>query len=160
MRRNQNLNFSLKLISEDDLNNLRNWKNSNRENFHFKDNITLAMHTTWYLEYIKRYERKQDFMFIVKYLEVSIGCLGFRKIEDSWDGYNVIRGEVLPGTKGFMSQAFLESIKIAWDIAPLPFQVNVLNYNPAITWYLKCGFKIVNKDKLSTLLVKKYISNN
>jgi hypothetical protein len=156
MIKSEKLDFSLRLISERDLDNLRNWKNSNRASFHYKGMITPAMQQSWYEEYLKRYDCKEDFMFMVEHSEVVAGCLGFRRQEDSWDGYNVIRGVNFPATKGLMSCAFLESINIAWKIVQLPFQVDVLNDNPAIGWYLKCGFKIVTKNELTTLLVKKF----
>jgi hypothetical protein len=156
MIKNEELDFSLNLISERDLDNLRNWKNSNRASFHYKGMITPVMQLSWYQKYLKRYGCNEDFMFMVKHSEVTVGCLGFRRKADSWDGYNVIRGVDVPATKGLMSRAFLESIELAWKIARLPFQVDVLNDNPAVVWYLKCGFKIVTKNELTTLLVKKF----
>ena len=149
----KNLNFSCKLISETDLAELLSWKNKNRDRFHFKGIITPDMQATWYRSYLKRFKARKDFMYIVKYRDRSAGCIGFRLKDNYWDGYNIIRGNKIKGSEGIMSWAMSHIISNAFSISNLNFQVDVLNNNPAIDWYLKCGFEVLTQNKVSTTLI-------
>ena len=148
----QDHNYSVKLISRTDLENLAEWKNANRASFNYQGFITAEMQSRWYLKYLKRCQLGEDFMYMVKYGDISIGCAGFRLKHNIWDGYNIIRGRDLSGSKGIMTQALIKIINNAWDIEQIPFSVDVLNKNPAIDWYLACGFQLSGKNDKFTVL--------
>jgi len=139
--------FSIKLrtCDKNDLIDLMNWKNKNRKSFFFKEFIDLEMQKKWYLNYL---ERPNDFMFIIEDEYEKIGCMGFRKLELMIDIYNIILGTEKYQGSGIMSK----SLKIMFSFISNKYPntditAKVLNDNPALKWYIKNGFKIV--DKLS-----------
>lgn len=134
--------LELRAIDERDLDNLRDWKNAQREYFFYKDLITLAQHKKWFLTYQKRPE---DHMFMVLVNDVSIGCMGIRLLEGRWDVYNVILGSAKYGGKGLMSKAFQAMIHFATTRYPNQVALQVIKKNPAIVWYQKNGFKIFSE---------------
>lgn len=155
---NKNLTLSLarfpdlrlRAIDKSDIENLRNWKNENKNSFFLKQEITREQQERWYESFS---EREHDHMFIVEQLVgeywSAIGCMGFRKLaeEGSVDGYNIIRSRKI-GTASFnMSEAFRLMLAYAASVYPdLPVRVKVLSGNPAVAWYEKNDFSILNEQ--------------
>jgi len=127
-----------------DLSNLRRWKNANRNFFFHKDEITEAQQLAWFNSYLTR---AQDYMLIVLVNDQPIGCMGIRFLENEWDVYNVILGEIRYEKKGFMSKAFQVMLKFASSTNNNPITLKVLENNPAVIWYQKQGFEIITKIK-------------
>ncbi len=131
-------NIALRTIAESDLENLRQWKNANRFAFFFQDVVTPEQQTAWFQGYL---ERSKDYMFIVQSEKRSIGCMGFRLLDNQADIYNVILGNPEMGGKGLMSKAMrLMCSYIAADFSQ-DISAQVLRSNPAIGWYRKNGFR-------------------
>lgn len=139
----------LRSIDRQDTENLRNWKNANKQFFFLNQDITPEQQQNWYNQFATR---PHDHMFIVEQRVgedwLPIGCMGFRKLEDEQcvDAYNIIRSQKI-GQAGFtMSDAFLVMLSYAASLHPgWPLQVKVLSQNPAIEWYKKNGFAITGE---------------
>lgn len=132
--------LELRAINSSDLENLRNWKNSHREAFFHRQTITTEQQQQWYKGY---QQRDNDFMFIISHSDQPIGCIGFRRLEDKLDIYNVIMGNQQMSGKGLMRTALHTMIAEAARRYPgLPITLMVLKGNPAVEWYLKSGFSI------------------
>jgi hypothetical protein len=139
----------LRSVTENDLENLRNWKNANKHSFFLNQDITPEQQQQWYRNF---YKRKHDHMFIVEQLVdtswVAIGCMGFRKLDEEGcvDGYNIIRAQKLEPASFSMSEAFRAMLAYAVSVYPdWPVQVKVLTNNPAIAWYQKNSFAIIDR---------------
>ena len=65
----------LKMIDEADIDNLREWKNAERNNFFFNKIITVEQQREWLEAYQKRMD---DFMYIILVNDLPIGCMGIR----------------------------------------------------------------------------------
>ncbi len=133
----------LRTANEDDLTNLRQWKNDHREFFFFKGEISPEQQLEWFRAYQKRPE---DYMFIVYVEESAIGCMGIRLIDDVWDVYNVILGSADYGGRGIMSKAFKKMLSFAVSRYPGQITLQVLKHNPAVDWYQKNGFLITSEQ--------------
>jgi RimJ/RimL family protein N-acetyltransferase len=128
--------ITLRAITEGDLENLRVWKNTHRFAFFYQEIITPEQQQEWFQNYLTR---AHDYMFIVECADESIGCMGFRLIEQYADIYNVIRARADLG-KGAMSQALrLLCSFIAADFTR-DIRARVLLTNPARVWYRKNAF--------------------
>src|SRR6476469_2932354 len=99
----------LRMINEGDIEDLREWKNENKQSFFLRNDITPEQQSLWYANFEKR---DTDHMFIVEQLAdggwVKIGCMGFRYLENEGcvDGYNIIRSVKLGSPTFTMSDAF------------------------------------------------------
>ncbi len=131
--------IQLKTSDQEDLLNLRQWKNSQCEYFFYQDVISLKQQQNWFYSYLNRAD---DFMFIVMVGQVPIGCMGIRYIDSEWDIYNVILGIDDFGKKGIMSKAFQSLLDFANATKQSPLTLKVLKHNPAVAWYQKNGFEI------------------
>ncbi|MGB9736103.1 MAG: GNAT family N-acetyltransferase [bacterium] len=132
--------LSLVTAQKEDIENLRIWKNKNREFFFYKNIITKEAQKIWFKEYLNR---PDDYMFIVKVDGTSVGCMGFRLLQNkTLDIYNVILGDKSYEKKGYMSIALKTMCNYAFDTYKLPVTVKVLKENPAVKWYQKKGFII------------------
>lgn len=101
--------------------------------------ITPEQQTSWYRDYL---HREFDYMFIVKDInQNSIGCLGFRMIDNYIDMYNIIRGNH-SSLRTSMKDAMHIMLNYITKSFPYPIQCDVLKNNPAVNWYKKCGFTI------------------
>jgi RimJ/RimL family protein N-acetyltransferase len=130
----------LRTIKSNDLENLRNWKNTHREAFFHQEIISPEQQQQWYQGYL---QRPHDAMFIISYYDQPIGCIGFRKLEDRIDIYNVIMGDQQLSGKGLMRRSLHALVSEAAHQFPgLPVTLKVLKGNPALEWYLKSGFTI------------------
>lgn len=130
----------LRTVQAGDLENLRHWKNEQREFFFHKEIITIEQQRAWF---VKFQAHNYDYMFIIDLNSESIGCMGSRLLNDVWDIYNVILG--LPGyaKNGFMGKAFQMMLTYAQSVRQCPITLQVLKANPAVAWYKKNGFVIV-----------------
>jgi RimJ/RimL family protein N-acetyltransferase len=129
----------LRAASEDDLENLRQWKNEQKEFFFHKYEITSDQQIHWYKSFL---ERSHDLLFIVEFEGRAFGCMGIRWLEGYWDVYNVILGVSAFGKKGYMGRAFDALLDYTLSLKNEPITLQVLKHNPAIVWYKKHGFSI------------------
>jgi ribosomal protein S18 acetylase RimI-like enzyme len=124
-----------------DIELLRKWKNKNRKYFFYKQIITKKQQLKWFKDYSDRID---DYIFIVMYGDLRVGCIGFRLIDDVIDIYNVILGDIHFKSKGIMSQA----LNLMYGFMPdKDITVKILTDNPAIKWYEKNGFFKINENK-------------
>ena len=139
----KDLCITLKTIDESLIYDLMDWKNNNREFFFNHNIITSEQQLNWYKNYL---QRENDFMFVVIVNDVSVGCMGIRKIENEWDVYNVILGRSEYGGNGIMFKCFQNMLKYINQLDKLPITLKVLKNNPAIGWYEKNGFNKKKED--------------
>ena len=133
----QTLSLTIRSANENDLENLRQWKNEQREFFFYKDIITPEQQRAWF---VKFQARNHDYMFIVDLNGKAIGCMGIRMFDEVWDIYNVILGLPDYGKKGYMGQALQAMLTYAQSVSQSPITLQVLKANPAVEWYKKNGF--------------------
>ena len=152
---NNNSNqLTLRTAEEKDIENLRLWKNMNKDFFFYKNEISIEQQKTWFDQYLSR---PDDFIFIVELNDqIPIGCMAIRKLEVEWDAYNIILGNSNFGKNGYMSIAFKKMLKFAFEKNSLPITLKVLKENPAVTWYEKNGFKKISIEESHFYM--KYIS--
>lgn len=132
----------IRLINEDDLPKLRQWKNDHKEVFFHKDEISEEQQNEWYREYQKK---EDDFMFMVFWGKVPIGCIAVRLIDKVWDVYNLILGLPEYGGKGLMSEALKDVIDFTVLCNHKTITCKVLKDNLAIYWYGKNGFMVTSE---------------
>jgi hypothetical protein len=139
----------LRMINEGDIEDLREWKNENKQSFFLQNDITPEQQAEWYKNFKKN---DADYMFMVEQFVdhkwQKIGCEGFRYLssEECIDGYNIIRSRKLGGASFSMSEAFKTMLAYANSLFPeLPIRVKVLSGNPAVRWYERNGFKTVEE---------------
>jgi hypothetical protein len=142
-----NAEFHLRSIDRDDLEDLRLWKNANKNSFFLKRDIDSAEQEKWFEGFSGR---DDDHMFIVEQAIgddwESIGCMGFRLLEDEGcvDAYNIIRSRKIEPASFTMADCFRTMLKYAASKYPeRPIRCKVLRQNPAVAWYEKNGFSIV-----------------
>lgn len=136
--------IGLRTIAEVDLENLRIWKNDHRESFFFKGLISPEDQVKWFQGYL---ERPHDYMFIVAVDDHSIGCLGFRDIDEGVDIYNVILGVPEMGHRGLMDKALKILCTYVQKEYPGRQGAKVLRNNPALNWYQRNGFERVGDNE-------------
>jgi len=129
--------LTLRAANENDLENLLQWKNEQREFFFHKDIITPEQQRAWFAKF---QARNHDYMFIVDLNGKAIGCMGIRLLDEAWDIYNVILGLTDYGKKGYMGKAFQTMLTYAQSVRKCPITLQVLKSNPAAAWYKKYGF--------------------
>ena len=135
--------IKVRLIEEKDLDNLRKWKNANKAAFFYKKNITIKQQAQWFAEYLKRNKEQSDFMFIVEYKGVDVGCMGYRIIYGVIDIYNVILGNKEYEGKKIISTASKDLWKHLRSTYDLDIMAIVLTENTqTINWYLKNNWRI------------------
>jgi hypothetical protein len=140
----------LRMIDIGDIEDLREWKNANKNSFFLRQDITPEQQGSWYASFR---ERADDFMFVVEQLSGvtwnKIGCMGFRYLADERcvDGYNIIRARKVGDASFSMSDAFRTMLAFADSEYPdQPIRVKVLIGNPAVAWYERNGFKTVEEE--------------
>ncbi len=135
----------LRSIVEDDLELLRTWKNLNRTCFFYRELISPEMQAQWFVAY---QQREHDSMFMVLHRNRRIGCLGFRRLEDRVDFYNIILGDQLSARAGLMASALeLLCAEAGRRYPQLPIMVSVLRQNPALEWYYRRGFVLTTEHE-------------
>lgn len=139
----------LRTIGKEDIENLRIWKNTNKGSFFLNQDITSTQQEKWFENFR---ERDDDFMFIVEQKVAAdwkeIGCLGFRKLADEGcvDAYNIIRAIKIEPASFTMSDAFRLMLAFADSLyQDLPIRCKVLVNNPAVEWYKKNDFSVVDR---------------
>ena len=133
----------LRTASRPDLEALRTWKNANRDYFFHRKLITTGQQADWFDAYL---DRPDDHMFVIVKASHPVGCIGFRLLEGSVDFYNLIVGDVAARHEGVMTMAFHKLAREASQKYPgLPIAVVVLIANPAVGWYQRRGFSIVEE---------------
>src|SRR4051812_41190534 len=137
----------LRMIDVGDIEELREWKNANKNSFFLQQEITPEQQGEWYAKFR---DREDDLMFVVEQLVneqwEKIGCMGFRLLPDEGcvDGYNIIRSRKIGNASFSMTDAFRTMLAYADSQYPdIPLQVKVLSGNPAIAWYEQNGFATV-----------------
>ncbi|MFZ5986179.1 MAG: hypothetical protein ACOYWZ_03515 [Bacillota bacterium] len=137
----------LRSINEGDLENLRLWKNKNTSSFFYQEEITEIQQKKWFEGFLGR---DNDYMFMFEeYIGSgceSLGCLGFRLIDNVVDIYNVIRGNKTGESKGKIKDALKMMccyIKMNYDYK---ITCKVIRSNPAVEWYKKNGFEIISDN--------------
>jgi ribosomal protein S18 acetylase RimI-like enzyme len=126
-----------------DIEYLRELKNSHREYFFHRLEITQEQQAAWFATY---QSRSNDYMFIVWLNGVRIGCMGIRLLDNAWDVYNVILGDQQYKGAGWMGRAFQAMLSFSIGIHQAPIGLSVLKNNPAIWWYKKNGFKVESES--------------
>lgn len=154
---NKHPDLRLRTINENDIEDLRCWKNANKNSFFLNRDITQEQQKQWYKNFSLR---EHDYMFIVEQNVESgwqkIGCMGFRKLDNEGcvDGYNIIRAKKIEPASFTMSDAFQLMLAYAESsYKNLPIQVKVLSNNPAGEWYEKNNFSVIRHEEDHNLMV-------
>jgi RimJ/RimL family protein N-acetyltransferase len=141
---NDAIKLVLRTAKLSDIENLRRWKNREKEYFFYKKEISEEQQKEWFNNYLIR---SNDFIFILELNDLTpIGCMGIRRLENEWDAYNIILGESAYGNKGYISRGFQTMLDFAIKEENLPITLKVLKQNPAVTWYEKNGFQKMSDD--------------
>jgi len=140
--------YRLRSISDYDLELLRQWKNANKNSFFLKRDIEPDEQQKWFEGFRGR---EDDHMFIVEQSVEEgwepIGCMGFRKLDDEAcvDAYNIIRSRRIEPAEFTMADCFRTMLKhAAMEYPELPIRCKVLTNNPAVAWYEKNDFSIID----------------
>jgi len=131
----------LQSIHESNIDQIRVWKNANREYFFHKDLISFEQQKRWFSDFSSRLN---DVMFIVNYKGQNVGCMGFRLLNNKIDIYNVILGEKVHERKGIMSRSLRMMLEYIDNRYNQDISAKVLPTNPSVRWYKKNGFEIEN----------------
>lgn len=135
-------NVALRGATESDLDNLRRWKNEQREFFFHKEEISPSQQAKWFEAFRAR---PDDFMFVVLVDQRPVGCMGIRYMDGAWDVYNVILGDQAMKGSGVMSLAFGAMLQFAKSRVAGPVGLKVLKKNPAVGWYARNGLAITGE---------------
>jgi hypothetical protein len=143
--------FRLRPIDKGDIEELRIWKNSHKDSFFLKREITEDQQAGWFAEFVTR---DDDHMFIVEQRSEKgwekIGCMGFRHLIDEGcvDVYNIMRSRKIEPSTFAMSDPFRTMLKYAESRHPQePIRCKVLLENPAVAWYERNGFKKISEHE-------------
>jgi len=146
----------LKSITFADMENLREWKNKNRGVFFYQKIINIEQQERWFSNYLKD---SNNYMFLVEYNSLEIGCMGFRLISDIADIYNVILGSSQYQRKGLMSLALKMLCSYVFSFHTTAVEVKVLKSNMlGRKFYLKNKFFVIRECEKH--LVMKLSANN
>ncbi|MEK7858379.1 MAG: hypothetical protein AAB320_04475 [Elusimicrobiota bacterium] len=139
----EGLPITLRAIGPDDLEELRSWKNANKEAFFFKGDITPEMQETWFSGYL---ERPRDFMFMVMHGHSKAGSLGFRMEGTAADCYNIMGA---PGGRSprAMSQGMKLLCSFIVDKHTRKIGCKVVEGNKAVAWYERQGYRIASQQQ-------------
>ncbi len=142
----------LRKMTIDDIETLRHNKNKNKKYFFNQEEITYEKQLNWY-HYMQ--ETNDNFMFIcIDKNNESFGCIGFRKLENVVDVYNVMRFKQSEISMSECMHQVIQEIKKKYS--ELPIQVLVLKNNPAIDWYKKNGFTLTEQsDNFVKMILEK-----
>ncbi len=127
----------LKAVERDDIKLLRKWKNENRKYFFYNKIIKAKQQSEWFQSYISTAD---DYIFLIEYKGLKIGCIGFRLAGEVIDVYNVILGEKKFGGRGIMGRALRLMCSYIKDIYNKEITLKVLSENKARLWYSRNGF--------------------
>jgi RimJ/RimL family protein N-acetyltransferase len=144
------LKLLLRSIDEGDLELLRQWKNDHRSSFFYQEIIKPEEQEHWYVDFCKR---QHDYMFLVCYDDLRIGCMGFRLIDNVIDIYNVILGIEDYSGQGLMSKAMALMNQFIASRYHHPVTAKIVKNNPALKWYEKNGFKAIETNEQYNLVI-------
>jgi len=128
---------------------LRGWRNANQDAFFQRSHIAPEAQDRWFAGYLLR---PDDFLFIVMYDTIPCGCLGVRLREEGWDVYNVIRGTRSAGSRGAMGEGLELLVAFARARREGPIRAEVLQGNPAVAWYSRNGFEVLERGTMSVTM--------
>lgn len=144
-----NPDFRLRSIESGDIEDLRGWKNLNKGSFFLKEDITPEQQRVWFNHFC---HRAADRMFVVEQRTddgwEKIGCMGFRLLHEECcvDAYNIIRSRKIEPASFNMSDPFRTMLAYAGRLHDnLPIRCKVLTDNPAVSWYERNGFSMVEQ---------------
>ncbi len=148
--------ITLWTISREDIELLRKWKNENKDYFFYSKEISSSEQLKWFDGYL---ERKEDYIFVIEYNGIKIGCIGFRVIDTQIDIYNVILGDKRFGRQGLMSLALKLMCSYIINNYNLNITLKVLAENKiARVWYRKNGF-IEKVSKNNYVFMELFLNN-
>lgn len=127
-----------------DINLLRRNKNLNKDAFFFQKYISFPMQLKWYFYFRKR---ETDQIFLVHSGDTKIGCFGLRVKYAKFDFYNLMRFELSPKSSQSTSlgQSIIQFLNQIQSICDYPIQAKVLINNPALDWYHKNHFEVIQE---------------
>lgn len=145
----------LRLVSaaDADQERLRTWKNNHRTSFFYQEIIQPEQQFKWFQGY---QDRADDYMFMVEEDCCPIGCMAFRaEGKETIDLYNIIRGE--EGNRKISMKNAMH-VMLAYISERFPdwkIKCDVLKDNPAVKWYQKCGFAILEEKEYYIMGISK-----
>lgn len=145
----------LRLVSATDADQekLRTWKNNHRTSFFYQEMIQPKQQLKWFQGYL---ERADDYMFMVEEDGHPIGCMAFRtEDEDAIDLYNIIRGGAGRGKVTMRDAMHVMLVFITEQFPKRKIKCDVLKDNPAVQWYQKCGFAILQEKEYYVMGISK-----
>lgn len=146
--------IKLRLLTENDLELIREWRNRDDAKKWFKDSgyITLDQHKHWFEKYI---DKENDFHFIVEANKAPVGQASVYNICRTKGDAEIGRFLVAPGHegKGYIKQACMELIKFCREDLQLRYIfLEVMSNNvKAIALYKNNGF---SEETRSDILVR------
>jgi len=147
----ENKKLILRSIDDKDLENMRRWKNENRRVFFYQKIIKIKQQKEWFLNYLKDFS---NYMFIIEYETLQIGCIGFKLNNKIADIYNVILGNNEYKRKGLMSLSIRMLIRYITRSHTKKVTVKVLKSNTVgQRFYARNGFEI-NREMDNYILWK------
>lgn len=148
--------ITLQTIGKEDIELLRKWKNENKDYFFYNKEISPSEQLEWFDSYL---ERKEDYIFIIDYKGIKIGCIGFRLVNNQIDVYNVIQGDKRFSRQGLMSLALKLMCSYIIDNYNLNITLKVLTKNKiARAWYEKNGFS-EKENKKNYVFMELFLNN-
>lgn len=132
----------LRSVNAGDQDLLRTWRNATRGSFFQTAEVDADGQKRWFQGYLGR---SDDFLFMIMAGDAPVGCAGVRQRDGGWDVYNVIRGVRTAASRGFMGRGLSLAVAFARERLELPVTAVVLAANPAVAWYLRQGFEIVDR---------------
>ncbi len=145
--------LSLVSATDDDQERLRKWKNTHRRSFFYQELIEPKQQVKWFRGYR---DRADDYMFIVEEDGNPIGCMAFRaEDEKTIDLYNIIRGEEGQHRVTMQSAMYVMLAYIKERFPERKIKCDVLKDNPAVKWYQKCGFAILDEREYYIMGISK-----
>jgi hypothetical protein len=151
----ENSDFRLRLAEESDKENLRVWKNQNKQFYFLKVDISPEQQAAWFKSYLAR---PDDHVYMVEEEAngrwVTVGVVAARLIanENTIDLYNIMRGARTTADRTNMSEALQTLCHTIARSYPLPITCKVLSNNPALGWYTRIGFVTVESRTDHNLL--------
>lgn len=139
---------TLRTIEKDDIEYIRKWRNENREYFFYKKIIEPLKQLDWFQTYIN----SSEYIFIVEYKGLRVGCIGYRFLNNNIDVYNVILGDKKLRGKGIMSKALRLICSYIMDNYNEEITLMVVPENSAMIFYLKNNFEEVRREEKFILM--------
>ena len=139
----------LRIIENEDIEFIRKWRNENREYFFYKKIINPKQQLEWFKGYVNN---DSEYIFIVEYEGLKVGCIGYRFLNDNIDVYNVILGNKKSRGKGIMSKALKLICSYVMDNYNKEITLMVLLENKARIFYLKNNFEEVGREEKYILM--------